>query len=152
MRPWRRALGPTLYGVMGNVIGLTLVLELNYHVLRAPRPLLILILTLASYLVAWLGFRGVLRVRTLGERYGVSLRRTVWSELASTVLVLAGVFSVLVVIPERWLPGFAENSPFFALFVLAGAAVGALLVYPLRAWLVRRGRIEWPGGTPAGDG
>ena len=86
-----------------------------------------------------------------GERYGVSLRRTALVEGASTVLVLAGVFSMLIVIPERWFRGLAENSPFYALFVLAGAAVGALLVYPLRVWLVRREISEWPVRMEAGD-
>jgi hypothetical protein len=124
MGSWRRALGPTLYGVVGNVIRLTLVLELSYHVLRGPRPVLILALALASYLVAWLVFRAVLRAKALCETYIVSLRRTALAELASTVLVLAGVFSMLVVIPDRWYRGFAENSPLFALFVLAGAVVG----------------------------
>ena len=87
----------------------------------------------------------------LGKRYGTSLRRTTMVELVSTVLVLAGVFSALIVIPDRWFRGYAENSPFYALFVLAGAVAGALLVYPLRLWLVRRGSGEWPVQTRTGD-
>jgi hypothetical protein len=138
---WGRALGASLYSVTGNALGLMPVVIYLYFFVPAgdAGPMILL----APLLVGWLFFRAPLLATRPGGSYWVALRRTLLTEIISTILVMVGMLSVLIILPKRWYFTSEPSSPYFWVFFLLGAIVGALILYPYNVWMERRGTVLW---------
>jgi uncharacterized membrane protein len=135
---WRRALGATVYSVIGNTVGLLMLLTV-YDALLPNRSIGLLVL-LAPLLVGWLAFRAPLLGARLRTGYLRAAGRALLTELISTCLVMAGLFPVLYLGVIHWLAGQNELArPAWWGIVGLAALAGALLAYPFHLWLAYRG-------------
>ena len=139
-----------MYSVTGNAAGLLLVIAFLHFFLPDGGGPLILVPPL---LIGWLIFRAPLVATRPGGRYWIAVRRTLLAELISTILVLTGMFSVLILLSEWWDVSANDlSSRLFWGFVLLGAIVAAVILYPYNVWMVRRGSAAWPGRATAEGG
>ena len=74
---------------------------------------------------------------------------------STTILVVIGMLSVLILLPDILLTewwGDSANDPsswlFWGVFSLA-AIVGAVILYPYNVWMVHQGSAPWPGRATA---
>lgn len=137
---WQRALAATSYSMAGYAVVWTLGLAYFVYFLPDPKPMHILVVTyVAPLIIGLLAFRAPLAASRLRESYRVALRRTALTELISVNLAFAGMLPVLLFLVERWFPGPPDLSNPLLWFMISLAAIaGALVVYPLNAWLARR--------------
>jgi len=143
---WLRALGATVCGAAGNILGLLLLTAL--FIAFVPSGNLGPEALLAPFIVGWFGFRAPLFASWTGHRYWIALSRTMLAEVMSVMLVFAGAIPVVLSLERHWYLDFWRlwrlDSPlFWALFVLAAFA-GALTVYPLNLWMAYRRFQIWP--------
>lgn len=142
---WRRALGATLHCASGNAAGFCLLFAL-VALFRPPVDLLLPALVL-PLLAGWLAFRAPVFAHQTGLAYGRALRRTLLTEVTTTLLVLAGTLPAIMLLQTRWFPlgGFDPADPLFSLMISLSATGGAILVCPFNYWMARRGFLVWPG-------
>jgi uncharacterized membrane protein len=135
---WRRALGSTVYSVIGNTAGLLALLAFYYFFV--PNGSIGPIALLAPLLVGWLAFRAPQLGARLRMGYPRAAGRALLTEIISASLVMAGLFPVLYLGVIHWLSGHNDlaRPAWWGIFGLAVLA-GALLVYPFHLWLARRG-------------
>ena len=135
---WRRALGGTVYSVIGNITGLLGLLAFYYFFV--PNGSIGPIVLLAPLLVGWLAFRAPQLGARLGMAYPRAAGRALLTEIISASLVLAGLFPVLYLGVIHWLSGHNDlaRPAWWGILGLAAVA-GALVVYPFHLWLARRG-------------
>lgn len=147
---WRRALGATAYSVLGNTVGLLLLLTFCYVFL--PDSSVGPVVLLAPLLVGWLAFRAPLLSERLGIGYGRAAGRALLGETISTFLVLTGLFPVLYLGTVYAIGGHNDlGRPAWWGIVALAAFAGALAAYPFHLWLARRrldGRAD--SGTATG--
>ena len=144
---WLRALGASMYSVTGNAAALMFVIAGTCFIL--PDVGLSPWMLVAPLLVGWLIFRAPLMVARSAGRYWVAVRRTLLAEFVSTILVMAGIVPVIILLPDRWIFAQDPSGPFFWGFLLLGAIVGAVILYPYNVWMARRGSAPWPGWVTA---
>ncbi|MCO5187065.1 MAG: DUF4396 domain-containing protein, partial [Anaerolineae bacterium] len=150
MPAWLRAFGPTLYSVTGQVAALLVVLAIVVVYFPDSDGAALFAIP-AMFLTGWLLLRGPLAAWARQKTYWQALRHTFFIELASTLPVVIGVLTVLVLVTDRYLRSLGPMSPFYwATLPLAGVA-GALLLYPVNCWLVQRGRCDWPAMYQGSD-
>ena len=108
---------------------------------------------LAPFCTGWLIFATARRISRSDKRFLGSYRRPLVAEIASTCLVLAGTFSTIIFLLNRFI---GRWTAFFGLDLLyppqwgvlsLATLVGTLVAYPLHLWMIRRGMIRW--GKPA---
>jgi CubicO group peptidase (beta-lactamase class C family) len=147
---WQRALGATVCGATGNLLGLLLLLLTFVTFLRSGNtgPLVLLV----PFVVGWLSFRAPPLVVATGRSYWFAVRKTLLLALAETMLIAAGAMPLIVLLQRRWYPYvFGLAGPFFwALHILA-AFSGAGALYPLHLWLAHRGFQIWPSQESVED-
>ena len=141
---WPRALGATLYCTSGNAAGFCLLFALV--ALLQPQGDLLLLALIFPLLVGWLAFRAPGFAHQAGQGYGRALRRTLLTEVITTLPVLAGMLPTIILLQVRWFPAGNLNpaNPLFWLMICLGAMAGALVAYPIGYWLARRGFATWP--------
>ena len=138
---WWRALGSSMYSVTGNAAGLFLVI-VPFLPDGNAGPLILV----APFLVGWLIFRTPLIAARLGSAYWVAARQSLLAEFISTILILTGMITVLMLLPEKyWFFTFDPKNLLFWELLTLGAVAGALIVYPYNLWMVRRDSAPWPG-------
>jgi hypothetical protein len=142
---WRCALGATLSCASGNGAGFYLLFVLI--ILFQPQGDLFLLTLVFPLLVGWLIFRAPMFAHQTGAGYLFALRRTLLTEVITTILVLAGLLPVIILLQLRWFPlgNFDVMNPLFWLMVSLAAMAGALFAYPFNTWMARRGFTIWPG-------
>lgn len=143
MSKWRRALGPTMYGIISPVactlLGLYLFAHYRPNIDLGPAYLVGILA--GAFLLSWLVLQAPLRAKALGERYWTALRRTalitaVTAALATVVLLATGQL-----LASIWLGDIPPFSPYFLLYSISGSLLAAVLIYPIELW---RGRSYWP--------
>jgi CubicO group peptidase (beta-lactamase class C family) len=141
---WRRALGATLSCASGNAAGFYLLFALI--ILFQPQGDLLPLALVFPLLVGWLIFRAPMFAHQTGGGYPFALRRTLLTEVITTILVLAGLLPVIILLQLRWFPlgNFDVMSPLLWLMVSLGAMAGVLFAYPFNTWMARRGFLSWP--------
>ncbi|MBN1659268.1 MAG: DUF4396 domain-containing protein [Anaerolineae bacterium] len=135
---WRRALGATMYSVMGTSAGLLLPIVFCYVFLpdRSIGPLVLL----APLVVGWLAFRAPLLAERMRIGYARAAGGALLTEIISTCLIMAGLFPILYLSAGHWLGGQNDLAhPLWWGIVNLAAVAGALLVYPFHLWLAHRG-------------
>lgn len=137
--PWRRALGPALFSVTGNMVGLTLGLVVVYvwfpDTPGAPPAILGMLLT------GWLLFRTPLAAWVTTRRYWSLLPRTFLLELGSTFFVLLGSLPTMIFLMNV-IQDPVPDDPLFLVVLVPAALAGTLVVYLYAIWLVSR-RRSW---------
>ena len=147
---WRCALRETVFGAVGYAIGITLAYSTFYFILSfnesslwsvAVRfyglPLIVGLLIFNTPLVAFL----------LGSRYWNAVRRRFLTEVISLNFMLVGmlpVSGILMSLCEKHLGMRGPGSVLFWGVITLGAFTGALTVYPINAYMIRRGFCWWP--------
>jgi CubicO group peptidase (beta-lactamase class C family) len=142
---WRRALGATLSCASGNGAGFYLLFALI--TLFQPQGDLLLLALVFPLLVGWLILRAPMFAHQTGGGYLLALRRTLLTEVITTILVLAGMLPVIILLQFCWFPlgNFDVMNPLLWLMVSLAAMAGALVTYPFNYWMARRGFLCWPG-------
>ncbi len=141
---WRCALGATLSCASGNAAGFYLLFALI--TLFQPQGDLLLLALVFPLLVGWLIFRAPMFAHQTSGGYLFALRRTLLTEVITTILVLAGTLPVIILLQFRWFLGnFDVMDPLFWLMVSLAAMSGVLFAYPFNYWMARRGFLPWPG-------
>ncbi len=137
---WRQALGPALFSVTGNMIGLTLGLFIVYiwfpAAPGAPPAILGMLLT------GWLLFRTPLAAWVTGRSYGSLLPRTFLPELGSAFFVLLGSLPVLIHLINNVFRDLDPSNPLFFGILTITAIAGSVVVFPYTVWLGSR-RGSW---------
>jgi hypothetical protein len=112
-----------------------------------PRQLAVIaLLPIASGLLVFAAVKGLSRS---APAFRDSYRRPVLAELASTFLVLAGAYPVVLVglqhVVGPWLGPFGLDFTFPPLWgtLAVGTLAGAMITYPYHLWMIRRGVIRW---------
>jgi len=139
----------------GFIVVLWLVLTFPQAIGNNPNGYVQLITAafLASFCSGWILFAIARWNSRSNARFLRCYRRPLLAEIASTCLVLAGVFSAVLLLLNRyvgrWTGFFGLDLSYPPLWGVLSLAVlaGALLTYPLHLWLIRRGMIRW--GEPA---
>jgi hypothetical protein len=146
---WQRALGATLCGAAGNILGLLLLLVtiIVYVPSGSAGPLVLV----APFLAGWLGFCAPLLALDMGHTYWLAARKSLLVSVMSTVLVAAGAVPVVIVLNSRWYPYLLDLAgPYFWAMHTLAAIAGALVLYPFNLWMTRRGLWVWPAQNRAG--
>lgn len=148
---WRRALGATLHCVGGNAAGFCLLFA--FIMLLQPQGDLLLLALAFPLLVGWLVFRAPMFAHQTSSGYLLALRRTLLTEVITTILVLAVMFPLIILLQERWFPlgNFDLTNPLFWIMISMAAMAGALVAYPFNQWMARRGFVIWPGRIAADE-
>ena len=160
MRSWRRALGPSMFGVIAPLI--SAVVGLYFYGIYRPNtefgPNYLLLILLAGFLLSWLLFQAPLRAWVRSERFWGALLRSAPATLVSTLLALIGILAAAQALSAWWFRDMPLNTPYFLIYTISGSVIGAALVYPVQLWLSRRGLTNWParpsgrpGPKPAGS-
>jgi len=154
--PSRRALGSAAWAASGNLSGGIVVLGLLFYLPQVfSRNLVLQIATtiLLPFCAGWLIFAASRWLSRSDARYLTSFRRPLLAEMASTCLVLTGVYPTVVVLVNRFLDSWAGPygidlfyPPLWGVLSLAALA-GTLVAYPFHLWMVRRGVIRWGVAT-----
>jgi hypothetical protein len=162
--PGRRALGSAAWAAAGNVPGIigiialllytTLVDEMFGKSLVLGIALMILLPFSAGVLTFALS-RWLSRSDT---SYRSSHSRPLFVEIASTCLVLAAAFPIIIalsaIVNNFWNPYAVDlfYPPFLGAYCLLALA-GMIVIYPFHLWMIRRGVIAWglaPAAPPRG--
>lgn len=148
----RLALGATLHCTSGNAAGFCLLFA-AIILLRPQGDLLLLALVLPLF-VGWMVFRAPIFAHQTGSGYLFALRRTLLTEVITTILVLAGMLPLIILLQIRWFPlaNFDLNNPLLWIMISLAAMVGALVAYPFNYWLARRGSLHYPGRIAVDSG
>jgi hypothetical protein len=133
---WQRSLWESIYNVAGNALGLVLLCGAFALFLPAKDPLDFVLL--APFLVGWLVFRSPVVAVHLRTRYVGAAFRAFPVEIASTILVLTGMLTLLVTLSQHWWFSLDPRTLLFWPVLSLGATAGAIIVYPLNFWIVRR--------------
>ena len=138
------ALCATLHCASGNAAGLCLLFALI--MLLQPQGDLLLLALVFPLLVSWLVFRAPTFAQKTGRGYLFALRRTLLTEIITTILVLAGMLPLIILLQSRWFPlgNFDLTDPLFWIMISLAATAGALFAYPFNYWLAHRGFLYWP--------
>jgi hypothetical protein len=146
MSSWRRALGPTMYGVIGPAICMVLGLSLygHYRPNSEIAPAYLLGMLAAAFLFSWLALRAPLRAWAEGERYWIALRRTALVTAVTTILASIALLATGQLLASTWLGDIPPSSPYFLLYTISGSLLAAALIYPIQLWRSHRGSSCWP--------
>ncbi len=155
---WKRAIGSTVLGVAGNIVGIVGaigILEASpdddiYNSL----PLLFLLVAGLPLLTRWV-IKGIAQLGSKADLIRlVKIRPSLLLELVSTNMVLAGGMPVFAILIDKWLyqwyppPGWNLSSPPFWAIASIGACIGAIASYPTHIWMIRNG-IKEEGVIPS---
>jgi hypothetical protein len=161
--PARGALGSSAWAA-GNMAGfivlIWLILTFPQVLNNAPNPFVLIIAAafLASFCSGWVIFAIARWISRSDERFLSSYGRPLVVEIASTCLVLSGIFSTILFLLNqyvgRWIGPFGLDltyPPLWGVFSLA-TLVGVLFAYPLHLWMIWQGAIRWgePGMSEEG--
>ena len=150
--PARGALGSAAWAATGNAMGGIGVLALIVYLPTTfgTNPILqIVAAILLTLCVGWLIFAASRWLSRSAAGHDLYSRRPFFTEVISTCLVLAGLFSTVNIIIWRWIvPWNAPNMwdllypPVWGALCL-GAIAGTLVTYPFHLWMLRRGEFRW---------
>jgi uncharacterized protein len=149
---WRRALGSAAWATAGNLVGGVVVLGLLiYYPSVVGRTVAIQIATtfVVPLSAGWAVFASARLISLANASYRQSYRRPVAAEMASTCLVLAGVYPVVNALITKYLSPWTVPFGFDLLYpplwgaLSLGAVAGTLLAYPFHLWMIRRGVVQW---------
>ncbi|MBM3121327.1 MAG: DUF4396 domain-containing protein [Chloroflexi bacterium] len=155
----RRAVGSAAWAAAGSMLGGVGVLAVLVYAptLAADSMLrqlvIVTLLPLASAVLVPAAAKALSRSDPV---FRDSIRRPILAELASSGLVLAGAYPVVVLGLQRvvgpWLGPFNLEFTYPPLWgaLAVGTMAGALVTYPYHLWMIRRGVIRW-GSHPAAD-
>ena len=159
--PARRALGSSAWAAAGNLVGGIVVLGLLIYLWQVfSRTLVLQIATtiLLPFCAGWMIWAASRWLSRSDARYLTSFCRPVLVEMASTSLVLTGVYPTVVVVTNRFLGRWAglygidlSYPPLWGVLSLAAMA-GTVVAYPFHLWMIRRGAIRWGGVAMSGGG
>lgn len=145
----RIALGSVTHCTLGNIAGFAIGLAI---IIEFPRPD-------SRFLSTWLyssslimGVLIVLISRLVlrpDASYRISIPRSLLVGFISSNMVLSGIFPVMIVALNRWIP-FEPilTSPFLWVIFSLATISGVLTGYPLHVWFVKGGYIHWEAAQP----
>jgi CubicO group peptidase (beta-lactamase class C family) len=146
MSSWRRAIGPSMYSVIGPLACVVLGLHLYGHYRPNSQfgPVHLLLILGGAFLLSWLVLQAPLWAWAVGERYWTALRRSALATMASTILATIVLLATGQLFAAWWFGDIPPASPYFMIYTINGSVIGAALLYPFQLWLYRRGRTVWP--------
>jgi dienelactone hydrolase len=141
------ALGLTAWSVSSNFVGVILVLagatvvDINLYVVIASAYVMAFIAgEIISSCTRWALMRD--------DRHRANPSRLLFTQIISTNLVLTGAGPVFLLLNrgwlEQWYPfGIDLGSPSFWGVLALAAIAGAIIVYPIHVWMIRRRLTQW---------
>jgi dienelactone hydrolase len=153
----KSALGSTVWSVAANLVGGIIVIGIVLtfpDVFNRAIYLQIIFSLLMPFITGFLVYHLVRMLSSLGSRYRLNLRRTIFAEVVSTCLVLGGAYPVVIILIDSWLSwlfpfGWRLANPVLYVILFLGAIAGAILAFPAHYWLIRSGLIVWRLPVPA---
>jgi hypothetical protein len=147
---WRCAIGETVFAAAIYAIGISIAYSTFYFILSFNESSLWSVAARFYGLPLIVGlffFHGPLVACAREDQYWTAVRRRSFSEVITLNFVLVGMFPVsgiLMSLCEKHLGMRGPGSVLFWGVITLGAFAGALTVYPINAYMARRGYSCWP--------
>jgi hypothetical protein len=135
---WKQALGSTIHCLAGDASGIILAASVA-GLLRLPMWADLIVEYAFGFAFGLLIFQALFMKDIMGGSYVAAVRRTALPEWLSMNSVMAGMAPTMVILMSRDIRAMEPTSLHFWFVMSIATMVGAVIAYPINAWLVATG-------------